>query len=350
MGEPTIKRDRLRLQERRLSALALVLLFLGCGAPTPQPDPTDPTGPLRVVFIADTHIIGPQYTCCSESEGVDNDSIMRGPDRLAETVAQINAISPPPDRVFLLGDVLHDAYHSHDPQWYATEESAFSVAADLLAGLQVPLHILWGNHDYEVHCGGGDHHYSRALSHQLFADFFGAETHGSIDAGGWRFLLLNSQLGPTWDIESPLCDTGMGSFGEEQLAWLDEQLGDGLPSIVMSHHHMLTSIQREENDGNHPDLPSVLERHDNVAAHMAGHLHRWYDLEPSGITPVRHLILGATRYDTDNFWLVEFSPDGSFEIVDYEKPQWLTTCADHWTYEGDPQIDSSSIEDGDCSF
>jgi hypothetical protein len=333
-----------------LRSTLLLGLSLGCTASQSDSTAPEPEDPLRVAFIADTHVIGPQYTCCSESDGVDNDSIMRGPERLAETVAQINAIEPPPDRVFLLGDVLHDAYHSHDPAWYATEESAFSVAAGLLSELNAPLHILWGNHDYEVSCGGGDHHYSRELSHQLFADLFGAETHGVVDDGGWRFVLLNSQLGPTWDTESPLCDTGMGSFGEAQLAWLDSQLSDGLPSIVMSHHHMLTSIQQDENAGEHPDLPSVLERHDNVALHMAGHLHRWYDLEPSGLTPVRHLILGATRYDTDNFWLAEFEADGSFRILDYDKPQWQTTCADHWTYAGSAEVDASAVEDGDCSF
>ena len=44
----------------------------------------------RVVFIADTHVIGPQYTCCHESDGVDNASIMKTPRRLKAIRETIN--------------------------------------------------------------------------------------------------------------------------------------------------------------------------------------------------------------------------------------------------------------------
>ena len=71
----------------------------------PRPDK------FRAVFIADTHIIGPQYTCCSESEGADNASIVRTVERLESTQAKINGMRPRPDMVFVLGDVLHDAHH-----------------------------------------------------------------------------------------------------------------------------------------------------------------------------------------------------------------------------------------------
>jgi predicted MPP superfamily phosphohydrolase len=304
--------------------------------------------PLRVVFIADTHVIGPQYECCSESEGIDNDSIMRTPDRLAQTVSEINAIDPPPSHVFVLGDVVHAAHHGTNFEWYTSGENAFTRASELLSGLNMPVHILWGNHDYEVACGGGEGHHSRSFSHSLFSHFFGANPYGSVDAGGWRFVLLNSQLGPTWDASSAQCATNMGSYGVDQLAWLDEQLAEGKPSIVMSHHHMIASTARNENDGPNPDLSTVLGRHDNVSAHLAGHLHRWVDLDATEVHPVRHIILGATRYDTDNFWLVEFDASGDFEIVDYDKPKWSTTCADTWSYTGDPGPVLAAIEEGEC--
>jgi len=304
--------------------------------------------PLRVVFIADTHVIGPQYACCSESEGIDNDSIMRTPERLAETVTQINEIDPPPAHVFVLGDVVHDAHHSTELEWYMSGENAFSRAADLLGQLSMPVHILWGNHDYEVSCSGGPGHHSRSFTHELFAHFFGADPYGVVDANGWRFLLLNSQLGPTWDAESPQCATNLGSYGEAQLAWLEAQLSEGQPSIVMSHHHMIASTARNENDGANPDLSTVLGRHDNVSAHMAGHLHRWVDLEPTEVHPARHIILGATRYDTDNFWVVDFDASGDFEVVDYDKPKWATTCAETWDYADLPGPVAGAIEQGDC--
>jgi hypothetical protein len=63
---------------------------------------------------------------------------------------------------------------------------------------------------------------------------------------------------------------------------------------------------------------------------------------------VRHLILGATRYDDDNFWVVDFGAE-DFEILDFDKSQWFTTCADTWSYDGSPM--STGVEElGDCSI
>lgn len=325
------------------------LLGVGC-AKTERAD--SETGgvaaPIRAVFLADSHIIGPQYDCCSESEGLDNDSIMKTPDRLRAVVETINAMNPQPDRVFLLGDVLHDAHHGTDLATYTEQETAFSRAAGILEELQAPLHTVWGNHDYEVRCGGGDGHHSRSFTHGLFERFFDAPTTDSFVDGGWRFVLLNSQLGPTWDASSDRCNTSMGSYGEAQLAWLDEELAAGEPTVVMSHHHMIASTAANENDGPHPDLSTVLGRHENTVIHLAGHLHRWVDLPPTDVHPVRHLIMGATRYDTDNFWTAEFAADGSHVIRDYDKSRWGTTCSDTWSYGDEWSSVAGADEEGDC--
>jgi 3',5'-cyclic AMP phosphodiesterase CpdA len=332
----------------------LVLLALAaCQAPEGSPDDatdTDaaPTRPLRVVFLSDTHIIGPQYTCCSESNGVDNDSIVRTGERLRATVDRINAIQPPPDHVFVLGDIVHDAHHGTALDWYDDNDNAWSIAADLFARVEAPVHFVWGNHDYEVKCGERDGHHPRAFTHELQQHFMGAPTHGVVDAGRWQFVMMNSQLGPTWDPAGPDCSTGTGSFGEEQLAWLDETLATGKPSVVLTHHHLLTSIAYDENDGPNPDITTVMGRHANTRLHLAGHLHRWYELQPTEVIPVRHLILGATRYDDDNFWVVDFGAE-DFEILDFDKSQWFTTCADTWSYDGSPM--STGVEElGDCSI
>ena len=303
---------------------------------------------VRVAFIADTHIIGPQYICCSESAGIDNASIMKTPERLQTTIDIINGVSPPVEHVFVLGDVVHDAHHSSNFEWYTTHENAFSRAAALFSNLNAPVHYLWGNHDYDVRCGGGSDHHSREFTHDIFRHFFGAEPYDSIDISGWRFILLNSQLGPTWDASHEKCDTEMGSFGDEQLAWLDAQLSENHPSIVMTHHHMISSTATDENVGPNKDLSTVLARHDNLEVHLAGHLHRWIDINPTESHPVRHIILGSTRYDTDNFWIAEFDATGDFNVLDYEKPKWATTCANTWTYSGEMTPVPDATEQGDC--
>ena len=141
---------------------------------------------------------------------------------------------------------------------------------------------------------------------------------------------------------------GDSMFGEQQLDWLDAQLSEQLPSIVMTHHHMITSMAQNENDGLHPDLSTVLGRHDNVEAHLAGHLHRWVEMPPTASHPVRHIVLGSTRYDVDNFWIADFDASGTFEIVDYAKPKWSTTCAETWSYGNGVGPVPGAVEEGDC--
>jgi 3',5'-cyclic AMP phosphodiesterase CpdA len=324
----------------------MLLLLLACTSPPDSADDPVTPGTFRVAFIADTHVIGPQYVCCSESEGLDNESIMKTPDRLAAVVDQLNAVNPPPEAVFVLGDVVHDAHVFDSLDAYEAEETAWSRAAALFDGLDMPVHLVWGNHDYDVDCGevGDDR---RLFTHDLFDRFFGAEPTKVVDLYGWRFILANSQLGPTWDAVDGACSTGTGSFGAAQLTWLDEQLGEGRPSVVMSHHY-LPVTRAEEDPAGLGDYESVLSARSNMKLSLAGHAHRWIDFTPSYGFP--HILLGATRYDTDDFWIVEFSKESdAYTILDFDKARWLTTCADTWVYDGTPAPDPANpAETGDC--
>ena len=51
-------------------------------AGTATPTPAGPST-FRAVFMTDTHIIGPQYTCCSENSPADNSSIVKTVERLS---------------------------------------------------------------------------------------------------------------------------------------------------------------------------------------------------------------------------------------------------------------------------
>ena len=319
-----------------------MLLLMAC---TASPDDTAPVA-TRVAFIADTHVIGPQYECCSESEGLDNDSIMKTPDRLAATVERINAVSPPPERVFILGDVVHDSTYSDDLGWYTSEENGFSRAADLLSGLDMPLHPVWGNHDYAGSCTEGQGH-ERSFSEQIFEAFWDDDPWFSLESGGWKFISGNSMQGASWTPGHERCDKGMASYGEEQLQFIDQELSEGMPTVMLTHY-MLAAITLKDESETYGDLETVLSRHDNVKLHLAGHTHRWLDFEDH--FPFPHIVMAATRYDDDNFWIVDFYEDGTYDIVDYDKAVARTTCADTWVYEGAPEEDPDSVETGDCGF
>lgn len=229
-----------------LSALGCLSLA-GCSS-------DGPSGPARVVILADTHVIGPQYTTAVENSAADNESILLTPARLRAARDRIHAMVPLPDAVVILGDVVHAAHHAHDIAWYRENRSAFTVTKEILDTFEMPVHVLMGNHDYEVNCDGGES-YDRALSEALFREFFGAEPYYEVTYGGVRLYLLNGQQGATWDVNSPACDTGRASFGATQLDWLDRGLSDGRPSIAMSHYMGVLWASGET-----PDVPERRRR------------------------------------------------------------------------------------------
>ena len=311
-------------------------MLAGCGGP-------GSTDSFRVVVIADTHITGPQYVCCTESNARDNASIVRTEERLNRVVDEINAIRPAPDLVLVLGDVMHNPYYSLDHAYYDTTETAWSIAPRILGRLAMPYHLAWGNHDYDVRCDGADH-VKRELTHQLMREHFDTDPYHTVDHGGWRFVLANSQLGKTWDELDPACETAMGSFGAEQLAWIDAQLADGLPTIVMSHHGQIALDSDEDGDS----LKGVLSRHSNAVAHLAGHSHVWIDFTDSSYS-FQHIIVPSTRYDADNYFLLELDANGGMEFLDHAKTRKLSLCSDGWSYDGTPAPRSPQPdEDGDC--
>ena len=298
------------------------LLCIGCG-PGAHPDepPDADAAPLRAAFLADPHVIDlDDYECCEGSD-LDTQSIYRTQQRLQTTRDLINDIQPPVDRVFILGDIFHQNYKYGEDLAAYKAESAAAAAAGILQGFNAPVELLWGNHDYDVP------EISREFSASLFREIFQTEPYHAVDMAGFKFLLTNSQLGATWDASDPMnmfLNTQMGSFGREQLAWIEAQLQEGKPTFLMFHHGLFLIAEGEDPDGVVPDLHHLIDAYaDTIAGIYVGHTHRWIELDAGADVPA--FILGAVRYDADNYWVHEFQPDGSdFKILDYDKASWGT--------------------------
>ena len=321
-----------------LVAGALAALSLaGCGNAKPET--------FRAVIITDTHIIGPQYTCCHENSDADNSSIVKTVDRLKALRDTVNAIRPAPAMVLVSGDIVHAAHASRDPAYYQANETAYSIARDLFKGFNMPVYLAMGNHDYEIDCGSSDT-FDPAFSEARFKELLDTPPFQAVDYHGWKFLLTNSQRGTTFDVNGGHCRTEDASVGKEQMDWASAQLDEGKPTVILSHFMRL--LYSELETGPFVSFPKLLDAHTNVQAWFAGHSHRWVDLTGFN-NDVPHWVLGGTRYDANNFWLVEMEEGTSkLTILDQNKAIMGNSCGSAWSYDGAPMPIANAVDTGDC--
>jgi Icc protein len=193
--------------------------------------------PFLLVQLSDPHI------------GADwggGDSIAR----FAAVVDAVLALGAKPDAVLLSGDL---ADHATDSEYLQVRE--------LLAPLDVPVHVLPGNHDDR-----------EALRRHFHLPGVGAEpVQYAVDVGPVRLVVV--------DTTRPGDDAG--ELDEERLRWLDRELAavPGLLTLIAMHHPPLrTGIPVMDGVGLRPEdsdaLASVLDRHGHAQRIVAGHMHR----------------------------------------------------------------------------
>jgi Icc protein len=168
-------------------------------------------------------------------------------------IEQLRSLQPQPDLLMLTGDLSQDG----------TAES-YEHLQTLLSPLKIPTYWLPGNHDcLEV--------MERSLT-RLRAD-------KAFDRGGWRFLLLNSQI--------PGCVHGQ--LSDESLDWLDRQLTEypNVPTLVSLHHppFAVNSTWLDHSIlQNTPALLEVLDRYAQVKLVVFGHIHQEFQRQRGEVT------------------------------------------------------------------
>jgi 3',5'-cyclic-AMP phosphodiesterase len=170
--------------------------------------------------------------------------------RIEAVIDAVRSLPNAPDAVLVSGDLTDDG-----------AEEGYRVARELLARLEVPLHVLPGNHD------------DRARLRAAF-DLSGAGSEPidySVAVGDLRLVLLDSNV-PGQDP---------GSYDPARMAWLDEELGrePERPTILAVHHTPLTTGIPEWDAINlaardRVALAEVVGRHSQLRAIVGGHLHR----------------------------------------------------------------------------
>jgi 3',5'-cyclic-AMP phosphodiesterase len=170
--------------------------------------------------------------------------------RLEQVIEAVRSLPNPVDAVVVSGDLTA-----------AGGEADSLLARRLLDRLEVPVHVLPGNHDL------------RASLRQAFELPGEAEEpiDYSVEVGELRLIVLDSIV-PGED---------RGALDPEQLRWLDEELGQepGRPAILAMHHPPLSTGVPEWDGINlvapeREALAEVVARHPQLRAIVGGHLHR----------------------------------------------------------------------------
>lgn len=193
--------------------------------------------PTLLVQLSDLHIGG-------DENGMDPIP------RLEAVIEAVRALPNRPDAVLVSGDLTDDG---------AVE--GYRVAREMLARLEVPLHVIPGNHD------------DRARLREAF-DLPGVgdePINYSARVGELRLVAFDSVV-PGQDP---------GDFPPEQLRWLDAELAaePEAPSLLALHHTPLTTGIPEWDAINllapqREALAEVVARHPQLRAIVGGHLHR----------------------------------------------------------------------------
>jgi len=193
--------------------------------------------PTLLVQLSDLHIGG-------------NENGMDPIPRLEAVIEAVRSLPNRPDAVLVSGDLTDDG-----------AAAGYQVARELLKRLDVPLHVIPGNHD------------DRARLREAF-DLAGSgdeRINYSVKVGDLRVVAFDSIV-PGQDP---------GDFPPEQLRWLDEALGADpqTPTVLALHHMPLTTGIPDWDEINlsapqRDALAGVVARHPQLRAIVGGHLHR----------------------------------------------------------------------------
>jgi hypothetical protein len=251
------------------------------------------SGKFYIALVADPHIIDEFYVKGSENGVEDNESILVTTPRLISARDLINSLNPQIEQVFLIGDYFHN-YPSTDYDFYFQHKTRLDNAKDITDGFKAPVHLGWGNHDYDVH------RVPREMSHRLFKAKFNTDPYTAMDYKGVKFVHLNNFLGTTQDNTAKDFNPAIGSFGEEQLHWFEAQLAERKPTYVFVHYPLMQTRATEFQDYG---LQPILQKHkDTIQLVVSGHVHKWIDFAHT--YGPQHYTMAATRYDPS---LVEWS-------------------------------------------
>ncbi|MFC1889038.1 metallophosphoesterase family protein [Thermodesulfobacteriota bacterium] len=265
---------------------------------------TGPLLPCSILFALYTFAVGcsddpsgrvwPDFTFAVISDThVDEGLLNPGNYNFWACANRLNGHEAPIDLVVHTGDLVN-IVSSEDPEYFDSHHTEIDTFANLASRFVMPLYFLLGNHDYYVRILNRIAEDHLAME-QIWFETLGIEAWSSFEYNGVRFVLLNSMQ----DYEDRLAegDWWTGAFGDEQVAWLDDELAGGLPTLLFFHHDI------EEVPVDDPIYGVIDEHRDRIAGIFAGHNH---DFTRGTLYGVPYFSTAAIKWSAGHVHIVEF--------------------------------------------
>lgn len=119
-------------------------------------------------------------------------------------------------------------------------------------------------------CCPGNHDSMSMMLKDYIPSFY--KVNQKVVIGGYKFLMLNSVI---HDDEDPNTNKSRGLLSQETLKYVEEEINDGLPTIIAFHHPPLEPggwLNRKLLD-NRDEFNNLIHDADNVKLVLYGHIH-----------------------------------------------------------------------------
>lgn len=203
------------------------------------------------------------------------------------------------------------------------EVDSYSVIADILDSLEMPVHKIAGNHDYIAP-------FSQSAQEKIMEMMGIKQPYFSVSVKGYRLIFLdtseisthanekgtdnyteaNELLKDLREQAAPNAKKYNGAIGERQINWLKKELKaadkDGEKIICLTHMPLIPT-NGKYSLWNAEDLISILEKWTCVKAVFSGHDHRGGYATDKNI----HFITfcGVVQGDTNSYAIADVYPD-----------------------------------------
>lgn len=215
---------------------------------------------MRIIHVSDLHWNGGS----AQNKG------------FADLVAHLLANHDPEAFIIISGDVVEGVNRA---EWV----SARNLLASLSVAYRGRFWIVLGNHDcsnsrgitFDDNAADRSRFYVNALTN----NFISKNGMRTVRINNMKFIILDSNIGNQDDWIAPLA---RGELGKPQLAELEFELQEQIPTFIALHHKpFATDIFHELEDKE--EFLALINRREHVKAVFFGHLHQWSVKDIDGI-------------------------------------------------------------------